>query len=168
MVLFLAARPVTSPPVRPAPRRARRRSRAPLRLPGLAPLLLTFLCTGAVFGSLEVVTVAFADAHGIRSAAGGLPALQAAGSCAAAWRASRGLVQSRTPADRLNEGMTPAVTALLSGIAAGSAAGGWSVEHPAGPGAAYGVPAAAALAAFATTALTTRARSGTRRDEGAA
>ncbi|MFD5732065.1 MFS transporter [Streptomyces sioyaensis] len=202
MLLFAAQRG-TEPPVtaRPAAR-----ARSPLRLPGLPPLLLTFVCTGAVFGSMEVVTLAYADAHGIRSAAGALLALQAAGSAAAgllygllrpSGRATRrfrgcvgamavlmllpllaaaaggpaalavaltaagmatapamvtgmGLVQSRTPAGRLNEGMTLAVTALLAGIAAGSATGGWAVEQLSGPALGYAVPAAAAALALAT------------------
>lgn len=202
MLLFAAQRG-TEPPVaaRPAAR-----TRSPLRLPGLPPLLLTFVCTGAVFGSMEVVTLAYADAHGIRSAAGALLALQAAGSavagllyglrrpagrvtrrfrgCVAAMAAlmllpllaaavggpaalavaltaagmatapamvtGMGLVQSRTPAGRLNEGMTLAVTALLAGIAAGSATGGWAVEQLTRPGLGYAVPAAAAALALCT------------------
>ncbi|MFD0164663.1 MFS transporter [Streptomyces decoyicus] len=222
-VLLFAAQRRTEPPVAPAP--ATGRPRSPLRLPELPPLLVTFLATGAVFGSLEVVTIAFADGHGIRTAAGGLLALQAAGSCAAgllygllrpataapsgssrAWGTSgrrflgctaamaalmllpllaaatgspaalavalllagmataptmvtgMGLVQSLTPPGRLNEGMTLAVTALLGGIAAGSAGGGWAVDHLAGAGAAYGVPAAAAALALAVTLLTARRR----------
>ncbi|MFF8371032.1 MFS transporter [Streptomyces lydicus] len=206
-VLLFAGRRDTEPPVaaRPAGTRDEQRAAAPLRLPGLPPLLLTFLATGAIFGSLEVVTLAYADAHGIRSAAGAMLALQAAGSgaagllygllrpagrlggrfltcvgamtvlmllplaaaatgsapaLAAALLAAgmataptmvtgMGLVQARTPADRLNEGMTLAVTALLGGIAAGSAAGGIAVDHLAAPAAAYGVPAAAAALALA-------------------
>ncbi|MEU9117701.1 MFS transporter, partial [Streptomyces sp. NPDC048483] len=222
-VLLFAAQRHTEPPV--AARASRSRPRSPLRLPGLPPLLLTFLATGAIFGSLEVVTIAYADDHGVRSAAGGILALQAAGSCAAGLLygllrpanrpahpsrrfrlcvgamaalmllpllAARtgsltaltgalllagmataptmvtgmGLIQSRTPADRLNEGMTLAVTALLSGIATGSAAGGWAVDHlsapgpgPApGPGLAYTVPAAAAALALATAVLTSLGR----------
>ncbi|MFB6437244.1 MFS transporter [Streptomyces sp. NPDC056411] len=178
---------------------------SPLCLPGFRPLLLTFLATGTIFGSLEVVTLAYADDQGIRSAAGAMLALQAAGSCAAGllhgllrpavrpahrfvvcvgamaalmllppFAAATGgpaalaaallaagmataptmvtgmaLVQSRTPAARLNEGMTLAVTALLGGIGAGSAAGGWAADHLAGPAAAYGVPATAAALALA-------------------
>ncbi|WP_406218087.1 MFS transporter [Streptomyces decoyicus] len=211
-VLLFAAQRRTEPPVAPAP--ATGRPRSPLRLPELPPLLVTFLATGAVFGSLEVVTLAFADGHGIRTAAGGLLALQAAGSCAAgllygllrpsghaAHRflgctaamaalmllpllaaatgspaalavallvagmataptmvTGMGLVQSLTPRGQLNEGMTLAVTALLGGIAAGSAGGGWAVDHLAGAGAAYGVPAAAAALALAVTLLTARRR----------
>ncbi|MFC9241937.1 MFS transporter [Streptomyces decoyicus] len=211
-VLLFAAQRRTEPPVAPAP--ATGRPRSPLRLPELPPLLVTFLATGAVFGSLEVVTLAFADGHGIRTAAGGLLALQAAGSCAAGLLygllrpkgpsgrrflgctaamaalmllpllaaatgslaalavalllagmataptmvTGMGLVQSLTPPGRLNEGMTLAVTALLGGIAAGSAGGGWAVDHLAGAGAAYGVPAAAAALALAVTLLTARRR----------
>ncbi|MFI1499227.1 MFS transporter [Streptomyces platensis] len=204
-VLLFAAQRRTEPPV--AARAAHASARSPLRLPGLPPLLSTFLCTGAIFGSLEVVTLAYADTHGIRSAGGALLALQAAGSgaagllygllrptarpdrrflvCTAAMAAlmllplltaatgspaalaaalllagmataptmvtGMGLVQSRTPPGQLNEGMTLAVTALLGGIAAGSAGGGWAVEHLAGAGAAYGVPAAAAALALTVT-----------------
>ncbi|MEV0370678.1 MFS transporter [Streptomyces sp. NPDC050636] len=209
-VLLFTAQRATEPPVAP---KTAARTRSPLRLPGLPPLLLTFLCTGAIFGSLEVVTIAFADGHGARAAAGGILALQAAGSCAAgllygllrpAGRAQHrflaciatmaalmllpllaaatgslaalagalllagmataptmvtgmGLIQSRTPAAQLNEGMTLAVTALLGGIAVGSATGGWAVDHLAGPHApymAYAVPAAAAALALAVTART--------------
>ncbi|WP_433856527.1 MFS transporter [Streptomyces kronopolitis] len=203
-VLLFAAQRGTEPPVAPP---SAARARSPLRLPGIPPLLLTFVCTGAVFGSMEVVTLAYADAHGIRAAGGALLALQAAGSaaaglaygllrpaagpgtrrfcrCVAAMAAlmwlpllaataggpaalavaltaagmataptmitGMGTVQSRTPAGRLNEGMTLAVTALLAGIAAGSATGGWAVEHLTGPGHGYAVPAAAAALALCT------------------
>ncbi|WP_372498213.1 hypothetical protein [Streptomyces marispadix] len=64
------------------------------------------------------------------------------------------LIQGTVPAARLNEGMTLAVTALLTGIAAGSAAAGWAAEHLPHP-AAFTVPPAAALlaAAAASTAV---------------
>ncbi|GAA0453615.1 MFS transporter [Streptomyces olivaceiscleroticus] len=202
MVLFALQRR-TEPP--PAPRTGRVRS--PLRRRGLPPLLLTFVCTGAVFGSLEVVTIGFADGHGVRAAAGGILALQAAGSCAAgllygllppAGRPAvrfagcvttmaalmllpllgavsgslavlaaallvagmvtaptmvtgMGRVQALTPAGQVNEGLTLAVTALLAGIAAGSAAGGWATDHLGSGGAGYAVPAAAAALAAAVT-----------------
>ncbi|MFK0291350.1 MFS transporter [Streptomyces sp. NPDC090442] len=213
-VLLFAAQRRTEPPAVPRPPG---RPGSPLRAPGLPPLLLTFVATGAVFGSLEVVTLAYADAHSVRAAAGGLLALQAAGSgaagllfgllppatrparrflrCAAAMAAlltlpllaattgaplllaaalltagtataptmvtGMGLVQSRTPAGRLNEGMTLAVTALLAGIAAGSATGGWAADHLPSPATGYAVPAAAATLALALTAATsTRAPRG--------
>ncbi|MCX4915046.1 MFS transporter [Streptomyces sp. NBC_00687] len=207
-VLLFAAQRSTEPPLRP-----RTVSRSPVRAPGMPPLLFTFLATGAVFGAMEVVTIAFADERGHRSAAGAVLALQAAGSCGAgllygsvgvvggapASLAERGfarcvaamavlltlplfavvltgslpllagallvagmataptmvtgmtLVQRRTPEGRLNEGMTLAVTGLLGGMAAGSAAGGWVVEHVS-PEAGYGVPVLAATLAFTVAA----------------
>ncbi|WP_329279310.1 MFS transporter [Streptomyces sp. NBC_00691] len=196
-VLIFAAQRSTEPPVSP-----RTASGSPLRVPGMAPLLAVFLATGAVFGSMEVVTVAYVDGP----VAGPVLALQAAGSCAAGLlygRARRtvrlrtclaamtvlmtmpllaastgslpalaaglllagmataptmvtgmGLVQRLTPASQLNEGMTLAVTALLGGIAAGSATGGWAADHA--PFAAFGflVPATAAAVALALCAAT--------------
>ncbi|MFD7689376.1 MFS transporter [Streptomyces sp. NPDC059781] len=197
-VLFTAQRS-TEPPA------ARRSSaRAPFRSPGMRPLLVVCLATGAVFGSLEVVTLAFADERGHRAASGAVLALQAAGSCAAGllygairpagsararlpWClaamaalmtlpllaagltgslvllagallvagmataptmvTTMTLVQRYTPRSRLNEGMTLAVTGLLGGIACGSAAGGWTVEHVSAT-AGYGVPVAAAAIAL--------------------
>ncbi|TQK44904.1 hypothetical protein FBY35_6437 [Streptomyces sp. SLBN-118] len=198
-VLIFAAQRDTEPPVTALPAR----TRSPLRTPGMAPLLAVFLATGAVFGSMEVVTIAFADGRGQASAAGAVLALQAAGSCAAGlaygrFRPARVLprrlmiclaamtvlmslpllaaatgslpavavallaagmataptmvtgmtvIQRLTPEGQLNEGMTLAVTALLGGIAAGSATGGWTVEHAS---TAYGylVPLAAAATAL--------------------
>ncbi|WP_070196927.1 MFS transporter [Streptomyces oceani] len=218
MTLFAAQRR-TEPP--PAPRstggtaggtaggRLRGRGRAPLRLRGMPPLLVTFCCTGMVFGSLEVVTLAYADGLGHASTGGAVVAVQAAGSAVAGLvfgtlrltgapvrrlvrcvcamtgllalpplAASTGelaplavalllagmgtaptmvtgmtLVQRITPTDRLNEGMTLAVTALLGGIAAGSAVGG-SVAERLGEGAVggYGLPVAAAALGTAVAA----------------
>ncbi|MCX5037507.1 MULTISPECIES: MFS transporter [Streptomyces] len=203
MLLFTARRS-TEPPARPRPT-----AKAPLRAPGIPPLLVVCLAMGGVFGSMEVVTIAFADAQGHRAAAGAVLALQAAGSCAAGllygaikpagpaehrlpWCVAAmtalltlpllaaslsgslpllaltllaggmataptmvttmTLVQHRTPEGRLNEGMTLAVTGLLGGIACGSAAGGWTVEHVS-PTAAYGVPVTAAAIALLLTLL---------------
>ncbi|MFF2195235.1 MFS transporter [Streptomyces sp. NPDC058157] len=66
-----------------------------------------------------------------------------------------GLVQSRTPGGRLNEGMTLAVTAILAGIAAGSATAGLAVDRL-GAGTAYLLPAAAATAALIVGSVTPR------------
>ncbi|MER6284346.1 MFS transporter [Streptomyces sviceus] len=77
-VLVFAAQRSTEPPVR-----GYGPSKAPFRAPGVPPLLAVCLAMGAVFGSMEVVTIAFADTQGHRSAAGIVLALQAAGSCAA-------------------------------------------------------------------------------------
>ncbi|WP_225810270.1 MFS transporter [Streptomyces spinosus] len=200
MLLFLAQR-TTEPP--PSPRS---QGPSPLRSPGIPSLLACFTATGAVFGSMEVVTIAYADAQGHRAAAGAVLALQAAGSCAAGlvygarkpagarlswclaamaglmtlpWLAAgtrslpvlagallvagmataptmvtaMTLVQRRTPADRLNEGMSLMVTGLLTGIACGSATGGWAAEHLS-PTTAYTTPVAAAALALALAALT--------------
>ncbi|MCI3276370.1 MFS transporter [Streptomyces cylindrosporus] len=200
MLLFAAQRSTEPPP------HARTTAGSPFRAPGIPSLLAVCLAMGAVFGSMEVVTIAFADAQGHRSAAGAVLALQAGGSCAAGllfgalkpsgsaaarlpWclaamtalltlpllaAARTGslallaltllvagmataptmvttmtLVQQRVPEARLNEGMTLAVTGLLGGIAAGSATGGWMVDHLS-PAAGFGVPVTAAAVALMT------------------
>ncbi|GAA1526901.1 MFS transporter [Streptomyces albidochromogenes] len=212
-VLVFAAQRATEPPTSPRTPGAR----SPVRLPGMPALLAVFLATGAVFGSMEVVTLAFADSVGHGAMGGPVLALQAAGSCAAGLlygsaRAARDahrrllacvaamtalmllplvaastgslaavaaallaagaataptlvtgmtLVQGVVPAARLNEGMTLAVTALLGGIAAGSAAGGWLAEHAA-PAAGYAAPvASAAVALLLCAALTGTAKAPT-------
>ncbi|WP_246340551.1 MFS transporter [Streptomyces lunaelactis] len=205
-VLIFAAQRSTEPPVAAHPTRAR----SPLRTAGMVPLLAVFLATGAVFGALEVTTLAYLDGP----AAGGLLALQAAGSCVAGLlygsvRPARSvpgrltgclaamtalmtlpllasrtgsatvlavallfagaataptmvtgmtLIQRLTPRDSLNEGMTLAVTAILGGIAAGSATSGRLVEE-AGAAAGYALPVAAAALALL---LSPAARRGTR------
>ncbi|WP_246091157.1 MFS transporter [Streptomyces griseorubiginosus] len=223
-LLFAAQRSTEPPPwtpphpdPHPAPARTRTRRRpasprTPLRTPALRPLLAICLAMGAVFGSMEVVTIGFADGQGHRAAAGVVLGLQAAGSCAAGlvygavhrqgsvedrhvWCIAAmtalltlpllaatltgsllvlacallvagmataptmvtgmTLVQRHTPPGRLNEGMTLAVTGLLGGIACGSAAGGWTVEHVS-PVAGYGVPVTAAAAALMIALVTHR------------
>jgi predicted MFS family arabinose efflux permease len=203
-VLLFAAQRTTEPPAAPRTPAAK----SPLRTRGFAPLLAVFLATGAVFGSLEVVTIAYADGLGHQSAAGGVLALQAAGSCVAgllygAVRPARGmprrlvgcigamtvlmclpllvaraggsllalaaallcagaataptmvtgmtLVQRLTPEGRLNEGMTLAVTAILGGIAAGSAIGGQVIDQ-AGAEMGYLIPVCAAAVALVASA----------------
>ncbi|MFE4452314.1 MFS transporter [Streptomyces sp. NPDC056796] len=195
-VLVFAAQRATEPPVSP-----RTRAASPVRTPGMPALLAVFLATGAVFGAMEVVSIAHAG--------GAILALQAGGSCVAgllygslrpagsvrrrlllcltgmttlmslplAAAATTGslpvlagclllagaataptmvtgmtLVQRLTPQAQLNEGMTLAVTALLGGVAAGSAAGGWLVEH-AGTVAGYAAPMCAAALALAVAAV---------------
>ncbi|MFF8840620.1 MFS transporter [Streptomyces sp. NPDC015130] len=195
--LLLTRQRATEPPI--APRTA---AGSPLRTRGMVPLLAVFLATGAIFGSMEVVALAFVDGP----VAGPVLALQAAGSCAAgllygrARRTARlrtclaaltvlmampllaattgsllalaggllvagmataptmltgmGLVQRLTPASQLNEGMTLAVTALLAGVAAGSATGGWAADHAPFPAFGFLVPIAAASLALALCATT--------------
>ncbi|MFJ8405282.1 MFS transporter [Streptomyces microflavus] len=202
-VLVFAAQRTTEPP--PTPRN--RTAVSPLRAPGMPALLAVFLATGAVFGALEVVSIAHAG--------GAILALQAAGSCAAgllygSLRPARNvhrrlllcltamtalmslpllaasstaslpvlalclllagaataptmvtgmtLVQRATPPGQLNEGMTLSVTALLGGVAAGAAGGGWLVEHT-GTVSGYAAPmSAAALALTVAAAGTLRSR----------
>ncbi|MFI6125155.1 MFS transporter [Streptomyces sp. NPDC051064] len=198
-VLVFAAQRATEPPVAP-----RTRAASPLRTPGIPALLAVFLATGAVFGAMEVVSIAHAG--------GAILALQAGGSCVAGLlygslrpAAAVGrrlllcltgmtllmslpliatattdsllvlagclllagaataptmvtgmtLIQRLTPQAQLNEGMTLAVTALLGGIAAGSAAGGWTVEH-AGTVSGYAAPVCAAALALAVASVGTR------------
>jgi predicted MFS family arabinose efflux permease len=66
------------------------------------------------------------------------------------------LIQETVPGARLNEGMTWAVTALLTGIAAGSAAAGWAAEHLPVTTAFTVPPAAAILAAAAASFVSVR------------
>ncbi|MGW6061878.1 MFS transporter [Streptomyces sp. NPDC055189] len=79
-VLLFAAQRTTEPPPRG---RTTVKEKSPLRARGMPTLLAAFLATGAVFGSMEVVTIAYADSQGHKAAAGAILALQAAGSCAA-------------------------------------------------------------------------------------
>ncbi|MGW3033328.1 MFS transporter [Streptomyces sp. NPDC001178] len=106
-MLVFAAQRSTEPPVR---RQARARS--PFRAPGMPPLLAVCLAMGAVFGSMEVVTIAFADAQGHRSAAGLVLALQAAGSCGAGLL--YGALEPSGPADARLPWCIAAMTALLT------------------------------------------------------
>ncbi|WP_046728698.1 MFS transporter [Streptomyces humi] len=79
-VLWLTAQRATEP--RPHPREHHGGGSA-LRAPGLQVLVATFVATGAIFGAVDVVTVAFADERGHKGASSVVLALYAAGSCAA-------------------------------------------------------------------------------------
>ncbi|MZE81644.1 MFS transporter, partial [Streptomyces sp. SID5475] len=68
------------------------------------------------------------------------------------------LVQRLVPDGRLNEGMTTAYTGLLTGIAAGAAAGGQFVERWGAPGAYWAPVAAGTLALLAALAGLPRLR----------
>ncbi|MEV8552891.1 MFS transporter [Streptomyces glaucescens] len=80
-VFWLTAQRATEPA--PHPRAEHGRSRSALRAPGLQVLVGTFVATGAIFGAVDVVTVAFADERGHKGAASVVLALYAAGSCVA-------------------------------------------------------------------------------------
>ncbi|MFD7080724.1 MFS transporter [Streptomyces sp. NPDC059918] len=75
-ILFSAQRS-TEPPVQPADPST---TRSPLRNRGLQVMMLVFLFTGSLFGSLEMATVAFTESLGHGSSAGLVLSLQAIGS----------------------------------------------------------------------------------------
>jgi predicted MFS family arabinose efflux permease len=77
-LLFVSQRQ-TEPPVDPV----RAKGGSPLRVKGIMEITATFLFTGVIFGSVEVVTVAYAESAGHPSAAGVILALLAAGSAVA-------------------------------------------------------------------------------------
>ncbi|MGW1915389.1 MFS transporter [Streptomyces sp. NPDC002076] len=79
-VFWLTAQRATEP--EPHPREHHGGGTA-LRSAGLQVLVATFAATGAIFGSVDVVTVAFADERGHKGAASVVLALYAAGSCVA-------------------------------------------------------------------------------------
>ncbi|MFF7935133.1 MFS transporter [Streptomyces sp. NPDC007940] len=79
-VFWLTAQRATEPTPHP---REHDGGRTALRAPGLQVLVLTFVATGAIFGAVDVVTVAFADEQGHKGAASLVLALYAAGSCVA-------------------------------------------------------------------------------------
>ncbi|GAA3767305.1 MFS transporter [Streptomyces phyllanthi] len=80
-VFWLTAQRATEPA--PHPRERHGGGRSALRSPGLRVLVLAFAATGAIFGAVDVVTVAFADEQGHKGAASVVLALYAAGSCVA-------------------------------------------------------------------------------------
>ncbi|MFI1884741.1 MFS transporter [Streptomyces jumonjinensis] len=94
-VFWLTSQRATEPPVHPRPEHG---GGSALRIPALRVLALTAVATGTVFGSVDVVTVAFAEEQGAKAAAGPLLAVYALGSCGAA--AVFGLLRLKGPAGR--------------------------------------------------------------------
>ncbi len=80
-VLWLVAQRSTEPDPHPGSGHHGRGSA--LRSAGLRVVVLTFTATGAIFGAVDVATVAFAQAHGHRTAASAVLAVYALGSCTA-------------------------------------------------------------------------------------
>ncbi|MFJ5547334.1 MFS transporter [Streptomyces sp. NPDC093225] len=80
-VFWLTAQRSTEPT--PHPREAGADRRTVLRSRGLQVLVGTFTATGAIFGSVDVVTVAFAEEQGKKAAASIVLAIWALGSCIA-------------------------------------------------------------------------------------
>ncbi|WP_455358833.1 MFS transporter [Streptomyces sp. SYSU K21746] len=79
-VFLLTAQRSTEPV--PQPREHHTKGSA-LRSPGLQVLVATFVATGTIFGSVDVVTVAFAEEQGHKAAASVVLAVYALGSCLA-------------------------------------------------------------------------------------
>ncbi|MEV8326100.1 MFS transporter [Kitasatospora sp. NPDC056731] len=79
-VLLFAGQRATEPPIHPG---ARHVGGSVIRNRGLQVLMLTFVATGAIFGSVEVVTVAYSETQGHKSLASVILALWALGSCLA-------------------------------------------------------------------------------------
>ncbi|MFF8811151.1 MFS transporter [Streptomyces pactum] len=79
-VFWLTAQRATEP--RPHPREHHTAGSA-LRSRGLQVLVATFVATGAIFGAVDVVTVAFAEEEGSKGAASVVLAIYALGSCTA-------------------------------------------------------------------------------------
>ncbi|MFE4371947.1 MFS transporter [Streptomyces sp. NPDC056835] len=79
-VVWLTAQRATEPV--PGPRELHTGGSA-LRSPGLRVLVATFVATGTIFGAVDVVTVAFAEERGHKTAASLVLAVYALGSCLA-------------------------------------------------------------------------------------
>lgn len=79
-VFWLTAQRATEPVPHP---RGQHTGGSALRSRGLQVLVATFVATGAIFGAVDVVTVAFAEEQGHKAAASVVLALYAAGSCVA-------------------------------------------------------------------------------------
>ncbi|MFD3493707.1 MFS transporter [Streptomyces sp. NPDC058690] len=79
-VFWLTAQRATEPVPHP---REQHSSGSALRSRGLQVLVATFVATGAIFGAVDVVTVAFAEEHGHKAAASLVLAVYALGSCLA-------------------------------------------------------------------------------------
>ncbi|MBT2491863.1 MFS transporter [Streptomyces sp. ISL-96] len=79
-VFWLTAQRATEPVAHP---RDEHTGGSALRSPGLQVLVATFVAVGAIFGSIDVVTVAFAEEQGHKAAASLVLAVYALGSCLA-------------------------------------------------------------------------------------
>ncbi|WFB07013.1 MFS transporter [Streptomyces sp. LX-29] len=79
-VLWLTAQRATEPEPHP---RDKQTGGSVLRSPGLRVLVAAFVATGAIFGVVDVVTVAFAEEEGHKAAASLVLAVYATGSCLA-------------------------------------------------------------------------------------
>ncbi|MFC4006812.1 MFS transporter [Nonomuraea purpurea] len=84
--LALAGQRRTQPPVQ----EVRSASGSPILIPGIAMLACVYLALGSVFGSVDLITVAYAEEHGVKWASGFLLASFAGGSMVSGlWFGSR-------------------------------------------------------------------------------
>lgn len=79
-VLLFATQRRTEPPLHP---QSQQKSASALRTPGLWVLVLTFVGVGAIFGSVDVVTVAFAESLHHKALSSVVLSVYALGSCVA-------------------------------------------------------------------------------------
>ncbi|MBF5082865.1 MFS transporter [Quadrisphaera sp. INWT6] len=104
-----------------------------LRVPGLRALALTFVATGAVFGSVEVIAVAFTAERGVPGAAGVVLALYSVGSLVAG--VAFGAVTWRGSLPRRFRLGAVGMAVLIAPVAlAGKRAGAGGDAVPVGPG----------------------------------
>ncbi|MFD5972856.1 MFS transporter [Streptomyces bacillaris] len=90
-----------------------------LRSPGLQVLVATFVATGAIFGGVDVVTVAFAEESGKKAAASLVLAVYALGSCLAG--AVFGLLHLKgRPATRWLAGVCAMAVSMIPLLLAGN------------------------------------------------
>ncbi|MEU3187561.1 MFS transporter [Streptomyces sp. NPDC006923] len=94
-VLWLTAQRATEPVPGPSEHHT---AGSALRSPGLRVLVATFVATGTIFGAVDVVTVAFAEEQGHKTAASLVLAVYALGSCTAG--VVFGLLHLKGPAPR--------------------------------------------------------------------
>ncbi|MGW6457095.1 MFS transporter [Streptomyces sp. NPDC055078] len=94
-VFWLTAQRSTEPVPQP---REHHTGGSAMRAPGLQVLVITFVATGAIFGAVDVVTVAYAEEEGHKAAASLVLAVYALGSCLAGL--VFGLLHLKGPAPR--------------------------------------------------------------------
>ncbi|WP_374985468.1 MFS transporter [Streptomyces fradiae] len=82
-VWWLTAQRATEPAPHPVERHHAAARTSALRSPGLQVLVVAFVATGAIFGAVDVVTVAFAEEQGHKRASSLVLAVYAGGSCLA-------------------------------------------------------------------------------------
>jgi hypothetical protein len=159
----------------PAPVPATRAQAAVLRSPGLRALIAMTVCLGALFVAVDLATIAFAQHHGDKAAAGPLLGLYGLGSAIAGvwygtrrWRAAQAsrltvallatvagsyrIAETTVPAGQCTEAMSWLTTAAATGTALGAPLAGRLIDSY-GASAGYLLAFTAGLAALAITVL---------------